>query len=98
MSDKMSYHKILSDRHRLNIIGLIYDRQRSERLCFLGKSPQYLYLDYFVHFHKHLGSTIAKSLVRFQNDHIDGLAQDCSNSIGNALELLHSCIKPSILF
>ena len=27
---------------------------------------------------------------------IDGLAQDCSNSIANALELLQSCTKPSI--
>ena len=26
----------------------------------------------------------------------DGLAQDCSNSNANALELLHSCTKPSI--
>ena len=26
----------------------------------------------------------------------NGLAQDCSNSIANALELLQSCIKPSI--
>ena len=25
----------------------------------------------------------------------DGLEQDCSNSIANALELLQSCIKPS---
>ena len=28
--------------------------------------------------------------------YIDGLAQDCSNSIANALELLQSCVKPSI--
>ena len=28
--------------------------------------------------------------------HIDGLAQDCCNSIANALELLHACIKPLI--
>ena len=28
--------------------------------------------------------------------HIDGLVQDCSNSIANALELLQSCTKPSI--
>ena len=28
--------------------------------------------------------------------YIDGLAQDCSNSIVNALELLQSCAKPSI--
>ena len=26
--------------------------------------------------------------------HVDGLTQDCSNSIGNALELLQSCTKP----
>ena len=29
--------------------------------------------------------------------HFDGLVQDCSNSIANALELLQSCTKPSIL-
>ena len=28
--------------------------------------------------------------------HIDGLVQDCSNSIANALELLQSCIKSSM--
>ena len=28
--------------------------------------------------------------------YIDGLVQDCSYSIANALELLHSCAKPSI--
>ena len=27
---------------------------------------------------------------------IEGLAQDCSNSIANALELLQSCTKPLI--
>ena len=27
---------------------------------------------------------------------IDGLVQDCSNSIANALELLQSCAKPLI--
>ena len=26
--------------------------------------------------------------------HVDGLVQDCSNSIANALELLQSCTKP----
>ena len=30
--------------------------------------------------------------------HIDGLVQDCSNSIANALELLQSCTKPPIYF
>ena len=30
--------------------------------------------------------------------HFDGLVQDCSNSIANALELLQSCAKPSILY
>ena len=28
-------------------------------------------------------------------DEVDGLVQDCSNSIANALELLQSCTKPS---
>ena len=28
--------------------------------------------------------------------YIDGLVQDCCNSIANALELLQSCTKPSI--
>ena len=28
--------------------------------------------------------------------HIDGLVQDCNNSIANALELLQSCTKPPI--
>ena len=31
-------------------------------------------------------------------DNIDGLVQDCSNFIANALELLQSCTKPSISF
>ena len=30
------------------------------------------------------------------HDYFDGLVQDCSNSIANALELLQSCAKPSI--
>ena len=30
------------------------------------------------------------------DDFFDGLAQDSSNSIANALELLQSCTKPSI--
>ena len=34
----------------------------------------------------------------FSWQHIVGLAQDYSNSIANALELLQSCTKPSILF
>ena len=33
---------------------------------------------------------------RNQVSRIDGLVQDCSNSIANALELLQSCTKPSI--
>ena len=34
---------------------------------------------------------------RLRIRHIEGLEQDCSNSIANALELLQSCAKPSIL-
>ena len=32
----------------------------------------------------------------FLYEYIDGLVQDCSNSIANALELLQSCTKPTI--
>ena len=32
----------------------------------------------------------------FELYHLDGLVQNCSNSIANALELLQSCTKPSI--
>ena len=32
----------------------------------------------------------------FVANHIDGSVQNCSNSIANALELLHLCTKPSI--
>ena len=32
------------------------------------------------------------------HQYIDGLVQDCSNSIANALELLQSFTKPSIYF
>ena len=40
---------------------------------------------------------IEKSRKSFKSQkHIDGLAQDCSNSNVNALELLPSCTKPSI--
>ena len=31
-----------------------------------------------------------------ENNGVDGLAQDCSNSIANALVLLQSCTKPLI--
>ena len=32
----------------------------------------------------------------YGKENIDGVVQDCSNSIANALELLQSCTKPSI--
>ena len=35
---------------------------------------------------------------RCHETHVDGLVQDCSNSIAIALELLQSCTKPSISF
>ena len=34
----------------------------------------------------------------FTDAYIDGLVQNCSNSIANALELLQSCTKPLICF
>ena len=35
--------------------------------------------------------------IRFIQNLTDGLVQDCSNSFANAMELLQSCTKPSIL-
>ena len=35
---------------------------------------------------------------QFVIEHIAGLEQDCGNSIGNALELLQSCVRPSIWY
>ena len=32
----------------------------------------------------------------FNTDYIDGLWQDCRNSIANVLELLQTCAKPPI--
>ena len=34
--------------------------------------------------------------IELELEHIDGLVQNCSNSIANALKLLQSCAKPSI--
>ena len=39
---------------------------------------------------------IFTNFVFFNIDHIDGFVQDCSISIANTLEILQSCIKPSI--
>ena len=41
-------------------------------------------------------SHYSKQFYYITMDYIDGLVQDCSNSIANALELLQSCTKPSI--
>ena len=36
-------------------------------------------------------------MTQFTDAHMNGLVQDCSNSIANTLELLQSCAKPSPL-
>ena len=38
--------------------------------------------------------SIYKWVIEHQRDHIDGLEQDCSISIADALEILQSCTKP----
>ena len=45
-------------------------------------------------------SQVIKSVLKLCKiaTHIDGLVQDCSNSIANALELLQSCTKPSTFY
>ena len=44
----------------------------------------------------HSSRAMSKVPLWVWNLQIDGLVQDCSNSIANALELLQSCTKPSI--
>ena len=40
---------------------------------------------------------ISAMMIEFRSHiYINGLVQDCSNTIANALELLQSCTKPSI--
>ena len=50
--------------------------------------------------YEHLCAFEFQQKIELQGDlyhlHIDGLVQDCSNSIANALELLQSCAKPLI--
>ena len=42
--------------------------------------------------------TLHSTIFTACSNQIEGLAQDCSNSIANALELLQSCAKPSKCF
>ena len=45
---------------------------------------------------RHVSDDISICFYLNEKFYIDGLAQDCCNSIANALELLQSCTKPSI--
>ena len=54
------------------------------------------YKMYFVVSHFLLNSKWTTSTLSLEIHDFDGLAQDCSNSIANALELLQSWTKPSI--
>ena len=54
-----------------------------------------LFILFFIHiFHFQMPSVMTTLLK--ENGHIDGLVEDCSISIANALEKLQSCTKPSI--
>ena len=64
-------------------------------------SPEYICYSSYIwisHFKNWLQIPLFKSFVTnyVYIHHIDGLVQDWSNSIANALELLQSCTKPSI--
>ena len=41
-------------------------------------------------------STLFSKAYREEEFHVDGLAQDCSNTSASAMELLQFCVKPSI--
>ena len=46
--------------------------------------------------YEHLSSPLTYWVYFRNHEYIDGLVQDCSNSIALAMELLQSCIKPSM--
>ena len=61
--------------------------------CDVNSPRQFLFLPAIVH---RKTTTLCYVYLNKQVYYIDGLVQDCSNSIANALELLQSCTKPSI--
>ena len=50
---------------------------------------------FLIYMHKNTSDTTSVHEKMFVL-YIDGLVQDCSNSMANTLELLHSCTKPSV--
>ena len=52
--------------------------------------------DFTANVSKPINGCILQIISKMHRTDIYGLVQDCSNSIANALELLQSCIKPSI--
>ena len=47
---------------------------------------------------KHLRNLILSNIGLVEKNHIDGLAQDCNNSIAKALEFMQSCTKPFLWY
>ena len=71
-----------------NMQGIVNSLSDNDTICFAGKIKNISTADYYSFFQGYLNETISPQ-------QIDGLVQDCSNSIANAIELLQSCTKPS---
>ena len=55
-----------------------------------------IWMNQFNHTHHIFMHTTKREFRLIQKHYVNGLKQDCSNSIVNAQELLQYCIKPSI--
>ena len=77
----------------IGLTGLSEITRMSEIRRFYPTNRFYPYLSRLLHWH--CGDHTIASMAMKQSWQSDGLVQDCSNSIANALELLQSCTKPS---
>ena len=84
----------------------VYNENNADEIC--NYSPQWFMLWYFstresdplllgehIHWNAHKTFNYATNM---RCEDVNGLVQDCSNSIANALELLQSCTKPSMCY
>ena len=75
--------EIVTTKHALDY----FSKKHWKVWAFVNPRPP---LNFTCHFY------VDSSSAQTGNSNIDGLVQDCSNAITNALETLHFCTKPSI--
>ena len=81
--EDLHWIKIVTAKHALDY----FSNKHWKVWAFVNPRPP---LNFTCHFY------VDSSSAQTGNNNIDGLVQDCSNAITNALETLHFCTKPSI--